>query len=270
MAFKITDFTLDDIASTVGGALADTSLANALGIQGNSNTLRQFYNRMGVNATYFADKSVFKLAKQYYFNLAFDFKPANSNIRTLLSKALSTSDTDDLKYLVQSVEIPNFRSFRAEELHTTEVGNNSPAGLVVTPSDNQFTISFLNTEYSIHEHVLYYWMKESVDNKWSYAERPFTKANVEIRMLDSKTSEPIYGYKFYGVYPHEIETANPNHSSDTPMTRTAIFNFDMMAVIPSEKTTSSVLDDVFDKYVGDKIGNKFKRSAADVANKINV
>jgi hypothetical protein len=264
MAFDISNFTLDDIQGTLGTTLANTSLANVLNIHGDSANLRQFYNRFGVNSTYYADKSVFKLSKQYYFDVSFDFKPANSNVKTILANSLGSSSGAGLKYFIQSIEIPNFRSFRKEERHINELGANSPAGVVVIPTDNQMTFAFLSTELSIHEHVMYYWMKESTDQKWIYNERPFTKCNITVRMLDHKTSEEIYGYKFFGAYPHEVETMNPNQSAETPLTRTVLFNFDMMAVLPSKKITSSVLDDVFDKYIGNDLQSSIRRTSADL------
>jgi hypothetical protein len=264
MAFDITNFTLDDVKDTLGTTLENTSLANVLNIHGDSANLRQFYNRFGVNSSYYSDKSVFKLSKQYYFDVSFDFRPANSNVKTILQNSLGSSTPDGLKYFIQSIEIPNFRSFRTEERFINELGATSPAGLVVIPTDNQMTFAFLSTELSIHEHVMYYWMKETADQKWVYNERPFTKCNITVRMMDHKTSEPIYGYQFFGVYPHEVETMNPNQTADTPLTRTVIFNFDLMAVLPSKKITSSVLDDVYDRYVGDKLTASIRRTSADV------
>ena len=166
--------------------------------------------------------------------------------------------------------IPNFRAIRLEEFHSTEVGKNSPAGYVVAPTDNQFTVAFLSTELAIHEHTMYYWLRESTDAKWSYDNSPFTRATMTIRMLDSKTAEPIFGYRFYGVYPHEVETVNPNQAPDSPFTRNVIFNFDMMSVLPSTKSTSNILDDIYDKYIGGEIAGAVDRGLGDIADSLNV
>jgi len=37
-----------------------------------------------------------------------------------------------------------------------------------------------------------------------------------------------------------------------------------MTVIPSSKITSSVLDDAYDKYIGDKIQGGVRRKSADI------
>ena len=269
MSLNITNFNAGSIKDLAGSTLSNSSLANKLNIQGGDSNLRQFYNRMGQNATHFADKSVYKLAKKHYFDVEFNFKPSNASVvESILKSSLVETDINNLKYLIQGIDIPDIMTHSPVTRIVTEVGVGSLPGVVTIPSEEMFMIHFLSTEFSLHEHALYYWLNETTSDKWNYKERPFTKCDITVRLLDQKRGDQIFGYKLYNAYPTKIETVNVKHELDTTLTRSVSFLFDTMSVISSPTIVSDVLDDVFDKYVGDKISGKVKRGMADVTDSL--
>ena len=273
MALNITNFNAGDVKDSVTSMVENSSLANKLNIQGNDSNLRQFYNRMGQNPTYFADKSVYKLAKKHYFDVQFNFKPVvsiedpkspTSEVEKIFRSSLVESNVDNLKYLIQGIDIPDIMTHKPTTRIVTELGVGSLPGIVTIPSEEMFTIHFLSTEFSLHEHAIYYWLNETTSDKWLYKERPFTKCDITVRLLDQKRGDQIFGYKLYNAYPTKIETVNVKHEMDSSLTRSVSFLFDTMSVLPSPTVTSDVLDDVFDKYVGDKISGMVKRGSSSV------
>lgn len=267
MSFNITNFDINSVTDTVKSTLEDSSVASNLGIQGTGQNIRQFYNRMGTGPTYTADKSIYNIAYKHYFDIEFNFKPDYSNVSKILQNSLVESNNEALKFLVQGIEIPDIGTNESVDDLMTELGGSILPGLTTVPDDQVFTIEFLSTEFSLHEHAMYYWLRETTSNEWMYDVRPYSKCDMTIQLLDNKSGSPIYGYKLYNAYPIKIETVNVHHSFDDTMTRTVAFAFDVMSVIPSKIITSDVLNDVFDRYVGSKVKEKVRSKSSKLSNK---
>lgn len=270
MALNITNFNADSVKKLAGSTIENSSLANVVNLQGGDSNLRQFYSRIGQNATYFADKSVYKIAQKHYFDVEFNFKPSNSEsvVEQIFKKSLVESNTNNLKFLIQGIDIPDISTFKPTTRIVTELGVGSLPGVVTIPTEEMFMIHFLSTEFSIHEHAIYYWLNETTSDLWKYGTRPFTKCDITVRLLDQRRGDQIFGYKLYNAYPTKIETVNVKHESDPSYTRAVSFLFDTMAVISSPTIVSDVLDDAFDKYVGDKVKDKGRRLSADISDKL--
>jgi hypothetical protein len=236
--------------------LKDNPLASQLGIRGTNNNMLQFFNRFGENNLIQDRPLATVIAQPYYFNVQWTFNAGidRSNVESLLMASIKESSTDALKYFVQGVELPDLVSYSPIEPVASEFGMASNPGLFVKPSENTFKVQFMSTEFSLHEHVFYYWLREATDSTWAYADRPFTKAKLQVTFLDSRSKKRMFSYVLTNVYPQLISTLKPNHSPESQLTRGVTFAFDNMYVLPASETEQNRLEKAFDKYVGDKIG----------------
>ena len=244
--------------------LKDNPLASQLGIKGTNTNMLQFYNRFAEN-NILQDRSLSTvLARPYLFETIWSFNTGSqdksngeierSNVERLLMATLNESNTESLKYFIQNIIVPEIDTYAPGESVASEFGMSRNPGLFVKPSSNEFTIQFLSTEFSLHESVFYYWLRETTSNVWVYKNRPFTKAKLLITFLDSRRKHRMFSYLMTNVFPLNITTLKPSQENEMELTRDVTFAFDNMYVIPASEKEQNRLELAFDKYIGDKVG----------------
>lgn len=247
-------------------SLKDNPLASQLGIKGTNNNMLQFYNRFGENNLIQERPLSTVFTQPFYFDTIWSFdagkkqsktqKKEVSNVEKMLLASMKESNSEALKFFIQSIDIPDIESYSPLESMPSEVGMASNTGLFIKPTSNTFTIEFLSTEFSLHEHVFYYWMRETTSNEWVYDYRPYTKAKIIITFLDSNTKHRMFSYILTNVFPIGISTLKPSHAGESVPTRPVSFSFDNMYVIPASEAENNILEKAFNKYIGDPLGRK--------------
>lgn len=251
---------------------AQNPLASQLGIRTTTDNILQFYNRFSENNLLQERPLSTVLAKPYYFTCIWSFVPKEvvSKVEKMLTVSMKESNTESLKYFIQSVDLPDIESYSTVDPIPNEFGMVSNAGIFVKPSSNQFTINFLSTEFSLHEHVFYYWLREATSNEWVYDERPFTKAKLQVTFLDSRTRKHMFSYVLTNVFPASISTLKPSHAGESIVTRPVVFNFDNIYVLPASKLEHGRLEKAFDKFLGDRTGRALSTGINKKLPKINI
>jgi len=191
-------------------------------------------------------------------------------VETMIKKSIGESNTDSIKYFIQNVELPDIETFSPMDSSFTEFGMVANTGIIVKPSSNSFSIDFLSSEFSLHEHIFYYWLKETTSHHWSYPDRPYTKANLRVVFFDSSTKKDMFSYVLTNLFPTGIETLKPTHQSTDTNTRKVTFAFDNMYVIASEKMEHSRIERAFDKFLGDGIGRALSTGINKKLPKLNI
>lgn len=146
--------------------------------------------------------------------------------------------TDNLKYYVQRVAIPNFSIINDSSVDTV-VGSFQTHKLFLTPDNQTFTLEILNTEYPLLENVFLPWMREIQSPQWVYKNYPYTKATFEVNL----SSHSDLKYVFLGCRPTNITSFNPSHDLPSSISRNVIMTFDFMYAVKTEikKTENSNL-----------------------------
>jgi len=251
----ITNFSADSLINSGKDLIAGTGVASALGLTSNTSNLQQFYNRFGQQSIWKAETLSYKINSSMFFEVEFDFRPSSSTIPKILREALVQATEEDLKYFIQNVEVPAF-TVDSTEPFVTELGVVTNPIAILKPSSNTINMSILNTEYPLHEHVFYPWMRETVSHHWCYDERPYTIANIKIHILESKTSERLYTYILTGARPTEIPGPTLSQDAVDSFTRDITFTFNNMFFTTNKKITGSVLNQLFDSFVGRQVKDK--------------
>ncbi len=251
----ITNFNKDDLFKKGTDLIAGTNLASQLGITSTTSNLQQFYNRFSKDEVWKAEQLTYKINSTMYFDVRFKFFPHESKISALLREALVQSPEEDIKYFAQAITIPSF-TVEAGDLQYSEAGQVSNPVSILKPSDNSITLSLLNTEYPLHEHVFYPWMRETTSNFWCYDLKPYTLADIEITILDSSSSEPLYTYILSNCHPTEIAAPTLTQEAVSELTRDITFTFNNMYFTSNNKITGSVLNQMFDQFVSGPLGDK--------------
>jgi hypothetical protein len=232
-------------------------LSQQLGATSQEDSILQFYSRFGQDNLLQERALSTVLIKPYYFRVEMVLSPNSeevSKVIKLIRNTVRSSSHADIKYYIQSINIPDITSYSPVESVASEFGMTSNPGLFVKASQNNFTIQFLSTEFSLHEHAFYYWLSETTSNRWCYWHRPFTKADIYVHFFDSDSKKTLFSYCFANCFPSGIETLSPSHEPSTSITRGVDFTFDMMYVRPSTEYVQSRLSRAFDKYIGDEAG----------------
>lgn len=268
--------------------LLDNNIAAAFGLVSQNDTLAQFHNRFGNNSVFLPDKKTFIIRSQNHFNVNFTFMPQISKVNVLFNKSLMAKNADDLKYFVQEVNLPKLKSKGESTEVMVGFMAGSLAGDIVWPDARNFTIDFLNTEFSLHEHCFYYWLKETVTNIWEYTRldenlavgatmdflRPFTKADISINMFSMRDGKPLHSIVLTDCFPIDIESPQINQDMSSPqLKRKVTFAFNNMYVKSvfvgnkwESKLKSNIIEDVFNSYIGNKITNKVSEGISNVSN----
>jgi len=284
MPLNIANVTQSGAINSLKSAVLDNNIAAAFGLNSNNDNLLQFHNRFGTNSVFLPDKKTFVIRTVNYFSVGFKFLPDTSKVLNLFSQSLLAKTPEDLKYFVQEVELPNIRG----SVQTQSIGSGfmegSIPGHIVIPSSRTFDISFLNTEFSLHEHCFYYWLKETMSNEWVYTNikdrsefsncRPFSKADILVSFTSMKTNELLHSIILTDCFPIEIKTPEVSQKMDSTPSRKVTFAFNNIYVSSpfvgdnwQSKLKTNVIEDVFNSYIGNKISNKITEAESKVVNK---
>lgn len=282
MPLDIANVSQSSISDSITSTLLDNNIAAAFGLNSNNDNLLQFHNRFGTNSVFLPDKKTFIIRTANYFSVGFSFYPITSKVLNLFSLSLMAKKPDELKYFVQEVVLPNIRAPIDNQTVGTGFMQGSIAGHIVAPEARTFTISFLNTEFSLHEHCFYYWLKESTSNHWIYTEppltleqcRPFTKADILISFTSMKSNELLHSIILTECFPTTITapTINQKMDGESPC-RNITFAFNNIYVSSpftgnkwTSKLQSNVIADIFNSYIGNAISNKVSLATGGLSN----
>ena len=237
-------------------AIKENPLASYLGVTSINDNMIQFFNRFGTDSGLQEKVLATVIQKPYYFNCIWTFKPFQSKIEQLFVNSTRERSLEAMKYFIQSIDLPDFEGYLDPGTTSTYYGNVSNTGIYIQPTANTFTVDFLSTEFSLHEHVFYYWLRETTANDWQYRDRPFTKCVLRIGFFDSEDKKRMFEYVIKNVYPTGIETLKPSHDGTEKLTRRVTFAFDCMYVQSASKKIKGRLEKAFDEFVVDKIERK--------------
>ena len=236
--------------------IKDNPLSSYLGVTSINDNMIQFFNRFGTDSSLQEKILATVIQKPYYFNCIWSFKPKGSRVEQLFIKSTKERDVEAMKYFIQGIDLPDFEGYLTPDAESTYYGNVSNTGIYIQPTANTFTVDFLSTEFSLHEHVFYYWLRETTANEWQYDNRPFTKCILRIGFFDSEDKKKMFEYVLKNVYPIGIETLSPSHAGEEVLTRRVTFAFDCMYVQSATKKLKGRIEKAFDEYVVDKVERK--------------
>ena len=146
-------------------------------------------------------------------------------------------DISDLKFLVQSYDLPNITLDSDGNLETkNNLGNFKTVGNgTVVPENTTFSMTFLDTETNIVESFFLRWMHFVMSPAPSTSQfYPFIRANFQIYILKNnsdmninnlKEADVSYSYKILGAYPNHVDTPNLTYGSTNQNTRSVGFDF---------------------------------------------
>jgi hypothetical protein len=281
MPLNISNVTSTGLTNQLTSTLLDNNIAAAFGLNSNNDNVLQFLNRFGTNSVFLPDKKTFIIRTVNNFSVEFKFQPISSKVLKLFSLSLMSKNADDLKYFIQEVTLPNIRVPIEQQVVGTGFMQGSIPGHLVIPEARTFDISLLTTEFSLHEHCFYYWLKETVSNKWIYVaehndfdSRPFTKADIKISFTSMKTNELLHSIVLTDCFPVTIAvpTINQTLVTESP-SRKVSFAFNNIFVSSTftgidwtSKLQTNVIEDVFNSYVGNTISNKVSQTTGGLSN----
>ena len=163
-----------------------------------------------------------------------------------------------ISMLVQSVELPALVSKGGDEDYedaVTEFGYLSFPKWFLLTEENKFTISFLDTDYSIVDNFFSLWLAETTCQRWVYDEQPFTTATFFVIPLSTKNElgaagsigsknqwvnlianiiPPKHVYLLTRCFPCKLEMPkyNMTDSGELPV-RGVEFKFSKMFILPN-------------------------------------
>ena len=283
MPLNISDVSSESIGNSLSTTLLDNNIAAAFGLNSSSDNLLQFYNRFGTSSVFLPDKKTFIIRTQNYFSVGFKFLPDTSKVTNLFSQSLMNKTPEDLKYFIQEVNLPNIKAPIDNPTGGTGFMQGSFAGHIVQPDQRIFDITFLATEFSLHDHAFYYWLKETVSNKWIYIDnlamgqcRPYTKADITIQFTSMKSNEPLHSIVLTECFPIIIEAPKVNQKMEGEPTRKITFAFNNIFVSSTftgknwpSKLQSNVIENVFNSFIGNKISDKISLVESKAANAVS-
>jgi hypothetical protein len=188
-------------------------------------SLRNFYKSIS------SGHSKFRMANNYLFYVEIIFD--GQELREA-AKKIGFILEEDIGLLAQSVEVPGLFAGISSIESETEAGK----ALIIDsgalqPADNTLIIEFLSAENGIQENIFFPWMKEVTSNQYVYADRPFTRASIDIYFLAQQDIRQHYvKYSFKQAYPTIVDTMNGNYNGEIFTSRNVTFNFNWMSVTP--------------------------------------
>jgi len=283
MPLNISNVSSQSLGDSLSNTLLDNNIATAFGLNSNSDNLQQFYNRFGTSSVFSPDKKTFTIRTLNYFSVGFKFLPVTSKVTNLFSQSLMNKTPDDLKYFIQEVNLPNVKAPIDSPTGGTGFMQGSFAGHIVQPEQRMFDITFLSTEFSLHDHAFYYWLKETTSNKWIYIDnltmgecRPYTKADIVISFTSMKSNELLYSIVLTECFPIIIDAPKVNQRMEGEPVRKVTFAFNNIYVSSTftgtnwpSKLQSNVIENVFNSYLGNKISDKINQVASKAANAVS-
>jgi len=165
------------------------------------------------------------------------------------SEGSSVKHTDligdtELGLFIQSIELPTL-TVTADTAAETIVGTIQTHKMYITPSDQTFRMSIINTKHPLIENWIYPWMREVTYPEWQYKNYPYTKGEMTIDFTEHTNIK----YVLNGIRPTSISPIRPTQEVDQKMTREVTFTFDYMYVLCSKEanTGSNIFRSIFQK-----------------------
>ena len=166
---------------------------------------------------------------------------------------ISTYDIDNLRYLVQNVDLPNFQIESKDDLEVNNfVGSfKGPGNANIIPESQAFAIGFIDAEQSVHEEFFLPWLKEVVDSQKKNSNKyPFTRCNVNVSLFKNnvdtnnyKESDVKITYTISGVYPNRIDSPSLAYGPQGEMPiRSVGFEFNKVNAVINRSATNILLD----------------------------
>jgi hypothetical protein len=257
----------------ISSPFSDEFQSLALGKTTTDNNLMQFYNRFGQNLLYQDDIRSKIINSTMFYDISIDFQPTD----TLIIKRFKEAKIDhqsELKYFIQTVDYPSF-TVEDTDVFKSDAGNVVHPVYIVNTSSNKLKLGILNTEYSLHEHIFYPWMRETTMSYWVYESRPYTHAKISIHIIDKEaekvkpstgikpidellnkaafntkasSSKYLYSYIFSHCRPTTISSLPLTQLATTVFHRDVEFTFNNMYVKSYNKIDISAVDKMKDVF----------------------
>ena len=200
---------------------------------------------------FISNKKSYQIDSLNFFTIKMEFMPTDSNVRSLLDSMIEpknvTAGLYDLTMFVQNIDLPSLNIVNDTAAETI-VGSIQTHKLFVTPSDQTFKMSIINTRQPLVENWLYPWLREINTPAWIYPDRPYTTAKFTID-FSGKENEYHSNVKYIlnGVRPTSITPLKPTQEVNQKLDRDVTFTFDYIYIQqasenwPSETSTESFM-----------------------------
>lgn len=191
-----------------------------------SEFLQTFNNPTGGN--------VYRIDPVNYFRVALKYIPDDTTVNH--NKIFGFKTDYDITPFIQSIELPSI-SITNDTAADTIVGSIQTHKMYITPSEQTFRVSLINTKYPLVENWLYPWLREITQPEWNYADYPYTKAEFIIDMTEHNNVK----YVLNGCRPTALPSFPPTHELTSKLTREVTFTFDYFWVETSADVNNESL-----------------------------
>ena len=232
--------------SSLAGALGNNAIGSALGLTTSVNSPLAFATKFGAGSIFQSSSLAYQIKARNNFDVTFSWFPRRSQIRTYFANAFTAADTDDLKFIIRSVKVPDFVN-NAESKEPGHLVGAIPGNGI--NGNGELTIEFLSTEFSYVDHIIYQWMNETESPFWIYVDRekdtdvfqnsfklasltehvPFTRADIAIQYYSSN-DKPLHSVICYGAFPVQISTMDVDNDMNFVAGYSVQFAYDSMIV----------------------------------------
>lgn len=210
--------------SSLTDIVGNNAIGSALGLTSGALTPLAFATKFGAGSVFQSSSLAYQIRARNNFDVIFHWFPKRSQIRSYFANAFTAADTDDMKFLIRSVQVPNFTNPSLESQTNGAHFKCAIPGTGVN-GDGPMSIDFLATEFSFLDHIFYEWMCETESSFWIYADAEanygtdevaaFTRADIEIKYYSANNKE-LHSIICYGAFPTKITTMDV--SNDTMFT----------------------------------------------------
>lgn len=233
--------------SSLAGALGNNAIGSALGLTTSVNSPLAFATKFGAGSIFQSSSLAYQIKARNNFDVIFNWFPRRSQIRTYFANAFTASDTDDLKFIIRGVKVPDFVNNAENKEPGHLVGAIPGSGI---NGSGELVIEFLSTEFSYVDHIIYQWMNETESPFWIYSDGgtrsaylsplafkmasqsecvPFTRADIAIQYYSSN-DKPLHSVICYGAFPVQISTMDVNNDMNFVAGYSVQFAYDSMIV----------------------------------------
>lgn len=203
-------------------------------------TLQSFYDNI-------LSKRRYKIIQDYLFCVTIDFNDKKCDMSKFFVK---TGFDQAHKMLAVDGELPSIVNSLDTARNVNHMGYiNLPQKYAVVPTESSLSLSFLNTEFSIHEIMFAAWMTSATNNYWDSSGVPFSKAKITVDFIKqdldiqvnsdnvkSLGNDIFYmSYYYYDCYPTDVQMIKPDYKANVSIKRNVKFNFDYMDIKPTTK-----------------------------------
>lgn len=209
------------IGASGGGimnALANNSIASALGISQGSISPSTFATKFGAQSLFTASSLPYIIRTNKNFDIIFHWHPKRSQIRSYFANAFSASDTDELNLFVRKV---NINPLVNQAMTKADAGARFAAaipgnGVGSSSQATAFSLDILSTEFSLVNHCFYQWMRETESTYWIYGPtgrndqngigggslKQYSKMMVSVfgSYVDAKSGDTVANEKGFGYH----------------------------------------------------------------------